>query len=83
MAMKRTDLVSMLFIIWTAILILFASDADISLFIILLFIGFLILRELFDNVLSNTHKDRLNFYLYLGIIFFAITVIEKVMAIIG
>jgi len=80
--MKKNDLFALLFTSWLAILVFFAMDTDISLFIILIFIGFLVLRELFDVSLVGNIKERLNFYLYLGVIFFSITVIQKVLEII-
>ncbi|HPR41817.1 MAG TPA: hypothetical protein PK718_04635 [Candidatus Methanofastidiosa archaeon] len=81
--MNKNDLFALLFTSWLAILMFFAMDTDISLYIILIFIGFLVLRELFDMSLTRNTKERLNFYLYVGVMFFSITVVQKVLEIIG
>lgn len=72
---------SLMFIAWIALMLVFAGTAEPALHIILILIGFLILRELFDTSLSFHIKDRLNFFLYVGVIFFMIVVARKVIEI--
>jgi len=79
--MERIDLISILLVIWLSILLMFSDSTDYSLLIILILIGYLVLRELFDISLTRNTKERMNFYLYLGVVFFIYTVAMKVISI--
>jgi hypothetical protein len=80
--MRHIDLFSLLFVIWIAILLFFGATNDPALFVILILIGFLVLRELFDISLPTHARERLDFFLYVGVIFFFIVVAQKVLEII-
>ena len=79
--MRTNDRFALSFIVWIGLMLVFAGTAEPALFIILILIGFLILRELFDTSLTFQQKDRLNFFLYVGVIFFMIVVAQKVVEI--
>ena len=79
--MKFTDKFSLMFIVWIALMLFFAATSEPALFVILILIGFLILRELFDTSLGFHTKERLNFFLYVGVVFFCIVVAQKVLEI--
>lgn len=76
-----TDKFSLMFIVWIALMLFFAATSEPALFVILILIGFLILRELFDTSLGFHTKERLNFFLYVGVVFFCIVVAQKVLEI--
>lgn len=79
--MNFTDKFSLMFIVWIALMLFFAATSEPALFVILILIGFLILRELFDTSLGFHTKERLNFFLYVGVVFFCIVVAQKVLEI--
>ena len=79
--MQFNDKFALMFIVWIGLMLFFAGSAEPALYIILILIGFLILRELFDTSLTFHEKDRLNFFLYIGVIFFMIVVARKVIEI--
>jgi len=79
--MRHVDIFALLFVIWVAILLFFGATSEPALFVILMLIGFLVLRELFDISLPVQARERLDFFLYVGVIFFLIVVAQKVLEI--
>jgi hypothetical protein len=79
--MRHIDRFSLAFIIWICILLVLGPLQEASLLVILALIGFLVLRELFDFSLDASIKERMDFFMYVGVVFFMIVVAQKVMEI--
>lgn len=65
-------------IIWTIAAIAISSGSDYEIFFIMEMIGFLIIRELVDSYATIEIKERLDIFLYLGLLVFAAMFLRRV-----
>ena len=64
--------------IWTIISILISLSAGIEVLATLELIGLLVIRELTDGFLTNETRQRMDFFIYAGLILFVVVVLRRV-----
>ena len=65
--------------IWTIIMLFASGDAGLEIFIILVFIGLLIAKELTDRFTTLQIKRRMNIFIFIFLLFFIAAVGKKIM----
>ena len=65
-------------IVWTIAAIAISSGSDYEIFFIMEMIGFLIIRELVDSYATSEIKERLDIFLYLGLLVFVTLILRRV-----
>ena len=65
-------------IVWTIAAIAISSGSDYEIFFIMEMIGFLIIRELVDSYATIEIKERLDIFLYLGLLVFVTLILRRV-----
>jgi hypothetical protein len=65
-------------LIWTTISILISLSAGIEVLATLELIGLLVIRELTDGFLTNETRQRMDFFIYAGLILFVVVVLRRV-----
>lgn len=81
--MLLSEKITMVVIGMTIIFYIISGNNGLKLFIVLILIGVLILRELVDIFVPSDLKNRINFFIYVGIVIFAGIVVEKVIRILA
>jgi hypothetical protein len=69
-------LISML--VWTIISILISLSAGIEVLATLELIGLLVIRELTDGFLTYEVRQRMDFFIYAGLVLFVVVVLRRV-----
>ncbi len=69
--------------IWVVFALVLAMNAGIEVFLTLILIGVLIIRELTDSFTPVRTKERIDFFIYTFLIVFAIIVVRRVWEILG
>ena len=64
--------------IWTIISVLISLSAGIEVLATLELIGHLVIRELTDGFLTNELKQRMDFFIYAGLVLFVAVVLRRV-----
>ncbi len=77
--MLLSEKVTLAMILITIFFLVISWDSGLEVFVVLILIGVLILRELIESFAPNGVKDRINFFIYTGLIIFVGIVIEKIM----
>jgi hypothetical protein len=65
-------------LIWTVISILISLSAGIEVLATLELIGLLVIRELTDGFLTNETRQRMDFFIYAGLVLFVVVVLRRV-----
>jgi len=65
-------------LVWTVISILISLSAGIEVLATLELIGLLVIRELTDGFLTNETRQRMDFFIYAGLILFVVVVLRRV-----
>ncbi|MCJ7463750.1 MAG: hypothetical protein MUO81_03315 [Thermoplasmata archaeon] len=65
-------------LVWTIISILISLSAGIEVLATLELIGLLVIRELTDGFLTNETRQRMDFFIYAGLILFVVVVLRRV-----
>jgi DNA-directed RNA polymerase subunit RPC12/RpoP len=73
--------ISIILIIWT--LIIYIITTDLEIYLILIFIGILITRELTDIYTSNMYKKRLDAYIIIFLFTYTILISQKIIEILS
>lgn len=76
MLVSHKILISML--VWTIISILISLSAGIEVLATLELIGLLVIRELTDGFLTNETRQRMDFFIYAGLVLFVVVVLRRV-----
>jgi hypothetical protein len=76
MLVSHKIFISML--VWTIISILISLSAGIEVLATLELIGLLVIRELTDGFLTNETRQRMDFFIYAGLILFVVVVLRRV-----
>ncbi len=63
---------------WTIISILISLSAGIEVLATLELIGLLVIRELTDGFLTNETRQRMDFFIYAGLVLFVVVVLRRV-----
>ncbi len=64
--------------IWTTVSVLISLAAGIEVLVTLLLIGLLVVRELTDGFLNRELRQRMDLFIYAGLVLFAIVVLRRV-----
>jgi hypothetical protein len=65
-------------LVWTVISILISLSAGVEVLVTLVLIGLLVARELTDGFLSKDLRDKMDMFIYAGLILFVIVVVRRV-----
>jgi len=65
-------------LIWTVIAVLISVSAGIEVLATLELIGLLVVRELTDGFLTNEVRQRMDFFIYGGLVLFVVVVLRRV-----
>ena len=76
MLVSHKIFISML--VWTIISILISLSAGIEVLATLELIGLLVIRELTDGFLTNETRQRMDFFIYAGLVLFVLVVLRRV-----
>lgn len=76
MLVSHKIFISML--VWTIISILISLSAGIEVLATLELIGLLVIRELTDGFLTNEVRQRMDFFIYAGLVLFVVVVLRRV-----
>ena len=76
MLVSHKIFISML--VWTVISILISLSAGIEVLATLELIGLLVIRELTDGFLTNETRQRIDFFIYAGLVLFVVVVLRRV-----
>lgn len=64
--------------LWTMASVIVSIAGGVEVLLTLELIGLLVTRELTDGFLSRTLKDKLDYFIYLGLFLFAVVVVRRV-----
>jgi hypothetical protein len=81
MLVSHKIFISML--VWTIISILISLSAGIEVLATLELIGLLVIRELTDGFLTNETRQRMDFFIYAGLLLFVVVVLRRVWLVIS
>ena len=76
MLVSHKIFISML--VWTVISILISLSTGIEVLATLELIGLLVIRELTDGFLTNETRQRMDFFIYAGLVLFVVVVLRRV-----
>lgn len=76
MLVSHKIFISML--VWTIISILISLSAGIEVLATLELIGLLVIRELTDGFLTKEIRQRMDFFIYAGLVLFVVVVLRRV-----
>jgi hypothetical protein len=65
-------------LVWTVISILISLSTGIEVLATLELIGLLVIRELTDGFLTNETRQRMDFFIYAGLVLFVVVVLRRV-----
>jgi len=65
-------------LVWTIISILISLSAGIEVLATLELIGLLVIRELTDGFLTRETRQRMDFFIYAGLVLFVVVVLRRV-----
>ena len=77
--MLFSEKVTLAMIILTIVFLILTWNRGLEVFVVLILIGVLILRELTDSFASSEVKERINFFIYTGLIIFIGIVLKEIM----
>lgn len=69
--------------IWTVISILISLTAGVEVLATLILIGLLVTRELTDGFLSRELRNKLDFFVYAGLVLFVVVVVQRIWTILS
>jgi hypothetical protein len=81
--MLLSEKLTFIMIFMTIIFLVISGDSGLEVFFVLILIGVLILRELIETFAPNDLKDRMNFFIYTGLIIFVGIVVNKIIDVLG
>lgn len=81
--MNITLKITMAMTLWTTICMVMVPYTNLELFGILMLIGLLISRELSSGYIKKSTGDRIDTFIYSGIIFFIAVVSRRILDILG
>ena len=64
--------------IWTVVSILISLAAGVEVLATLILIGLLVTRELTDGFLTSETRQRMDFFIYAGLLLFVVVVLRRV-----
>ena len=76
--MLLSEKITLIMLSMTIIFLIITVGSGLEVFVVLILIGVLILRELTESFAPNDFKDRINFFIYTGLVIFTVIVVNKV-----
>ena len=76
--MLLSEKITLIMLFMTIIFLIITVGSGLEVFVVLILIGVLILRELTESFAPNDFKDRINFFIYTGLVIFTVIVVNKV-----
>ena len=76
--MLLSEKITLTMLLLTVIFLVISGDTGLEVFLILILIGMLIIRELIEMFAPSELKVRMNLFIYTGVIIFFVLVIDKV-----
>ena len=76
MLVSHKIFISML--VWTIVSVLISLSAGIEVLATLELIGLLVIRELTDGFLTSEIRQRMDFFIYAGLVLFVVVVLRRV-----
>src|SRR5512136_3057285 len=70
-------------LVWSFISVLVSLSAGIEVFVTLELIGLLVVRELTDGFLTNDSRQRVDFFIYAGLLLLVVIVLRRVWLVIS
>ena len=70
-------------LVWSFISVLISLSAGIEVFVTLELIGLLVVRELTDGFLTSDIRQRVDFFIYAGLLLFVVVVLRRVWLVIS
>ena len=64
--------------IWTLVSVLISLSAGLEVLATLELIGLLVIRELSDGILTKELRQRMDFFIYAGLMLFVVVVLRRV-----
>jgi len=74
---KSVKIIQIIFV-WTLIVFFITINVSVEILFILTFLGFLIIKEITDQSTSTQFKNRLNFLIFLFLLFFIYIVVKRI-----
>ncbi len=81
--MLLSEKLTFVMILLIIIFLVISGDSELEVFVVLILIGVLIIRELTESFAPNDLKDRMNFFIYTGLIIFVVIVARKIIIVLG
>ena len=81
--MLISEKITLIVATWTLIVLFITGNNNLEIFLILIFIGILIVRELSDIFTTINLKDRMNIFIYIFALIFIVIVGKKIINILG
>ena len=79
--MLISEKITIFLAIWIVIVLFATGDGNIELFLILIFIGLLVGKELTDRYTSANLRKRMNIFVFFFLLIFVIIIGEKIIGI--
>ena len=83
MSLLNSEKITLIISIWILFVLIFTGRNNIELFLILIFIGIIAIREFADFFTSVNIKDRLNIFIYTFIVIFLVILGKKILTILS
>lgn len=64
--------------LWTIFALFITGDTNLEIFLILLLIGFVVIREFSDRFITTNLKQKLNIFILGFLIVFVVIIVEKI-----
>jgi len=83
-AIKKTKLllsekITLIIIVWTLFSFFITNDADLEIFIVLIFIGLLVVKQITDEFTTIHFKRRMNIFIIVFLIIYIIITAQKIL----
>jgi len=82
-AAQLSEKIALAMTIWVLFALILSINAGIEVFLTLILIGVLVIRELTDSFTPVRIKERIDFFIYAFLIVFAVIVVRRVWEILG
>ncbi|MCJ7562092.1 MAG: hypothetical protein MUO84_03665 [Thermoplasmata archaeon] len=76
--MQLSEKIALAMLIWVFFALVLSMGAGLEVFLTLILIGVLVIRELTDSFTPLHLKDRIDFFIYTFLVVFAIIVVRRV-----
>lgn len=81
--MQLSEKIVLAMMIWVSFALVLSLNSGLEVFLTLILIGVLVIRELSDSFTPVRIKERMDFFIYTFLVVFAIIVIRRVWEILG